>query len=185
MPEPDLVEIFVARLNSLDLPWMATGAIAAMIYGEYRVTNDLDVVVILDRGTMDRLPAAFPNEEFYRPPRDVLQVEASRTTRGHFNLIHLETGFKADIYLAADDPLDRWGFTRRQIVETAGGQIWVAPPEYVIIRKLEFYREGGSEKHLRDIRAMLAVTRVERAFIEHETKQRGLLEQWQLCLKAS
>jgi hypothetical protein len=34
----------------------------------------------------------------------------------------------------------------------------LAPPEYVILRKLEYHREGGSEKHLRDIRAMLAVS---------------------------
>ena len=33
----------------------------------------------------------------------------------------------------------------------------VAPPEYVILRKLEYYREGGSEKHVRDFRAMLAL----------------------------
>ena len=34
----------------------------------------------------------------------------------------------------------------------------LAPAEYVIVRKLEYYREGGSEKHLRDIRSMLAVS---------------------------
>ena len=34
-------------------------------------------------------------------------------------------------------------------------QLPVAPPEYVIVRKLQFYHEGGSEKHLRDISAML------------------------------
>jgi hypothetical protein len=33
----------------------------------------------------------------------------------------------------------------------------VAPPEYVVLRKLAFYREGGSEKHLRDIRGILAL----------------------------
>ena len=33
----------------------------------------------------------------------------------------------------------------------------VAPPEYVILRKLSFYQEGGSEKHVRDIRGVLAL----------------------------
>lgn len=149
MPELDLAGIFVRRLNALGVPWMATGAIAAMSYGEFRVTNDLDVVVILNRAEIGRFPAAFPEEEFYRPPEDVLEVEAARAQRGHFNLIHLESGFKADIYLAAGDPLDRWAFARRQVIDSAGEQLWMAPPEYVIIRKLEFYREGGSEKHPR------------------------------------
>jgi hypothetical protein len=39
-----------------------------------------------------------------------------------------------------------------------GEPIMVAPPEYVIVHKLEFFREGGSDKHLRDIRTMLAVS---------------------------
>jgi hypothetical protein len=43
-------------------------------------------------------------------------------------------------------------------VEYDGETIMLAPPEYVIVRKLEYFREGGSEKHLRDIRAMLAVS---------------------------
>ncbi len=43
-------------------------------------------------------------------------------------------------------------------MEYDGETIMLAPPEYVIVRKLEYFREGGSEKHLRDIRAMLAVS---------------------------
>lgn len=39
-----------------------------------------------------------------------------------------------------------------------GVDVWVAPIEYVIVRKLEYFREGGSEKHLRDIRAMRQVS---------------------------
>jgi hypothetical protein len=56
--------------------------------------------------------------------------------------------------------------------------IWLAPPEYVIIGKLEFYREGASEKHLRDIRGMLAITDVDRALLEKEIAQRGLADVW-------
>ena len=44
--------------------------------------------------------------------------------------------------------------------------VWLAPPEFVIVQKLEFFREGGSEKDLRDIRGMLAVTEVDRELIE-------------------
>lgn len=36
--------------------------------------------------------------------------------------------------------------------------MWIAPAEYVIARKLEYYSEGGSEKHLRDIEGILAVS---------------------------
>jgi hypothetical protein len=49
----------------------------------------------------------------------------------------------------------------------------------VIIHKLEFLREGGSEKHVRDIRGMLAVTDVDRALLEKKVKSRGLGEYWE------
>jgi hypothetical protein len=52
----------------------------------------------------------------------------------------------------------------------------------VIIKKLEFLREGGSEKHLRDIRGMLALTNVDRAFLEKEIAQRGLTDLWRRCV---
>jgi hypothetical protein len=39
---------------------------------------------------------------------------------------------------------------------TAAGQAWIAPPEYVVPRKLEFLREGGQDKHVCDIRFILA-----------------------------
>ena len=57
-----------------------------------------------------------------------------------------------------------------------GIQVAFAPPEYVILRKLEFFREGRSEKHLRDIAAMLseAGPLIDSSFIERETLSRGL-----------
>ncbi len=84
--------------------------------------------------------------------------EVLRRQRGHFNLIAHDTGFKADIYLAAGDPLHAVGLSNRRRIELGSHGVWVAPPEYVIVRKLEFFREGGSEKHLRDIGAMLRIS---------------------------
>jgi hypothetical protein len=62
----------------------------------------------------------------------------------------------------------------------SGGSLSVAPPEYVILRKLEFYREGGSEKHLRDIRSMLDVAEdaIDRTDIERMVAERSLAEAW-------
>ena len=57
----------------------------------------------------------------------------------------------------------------------------LAPPEYVIVRKLEYYREGGAEKHLRDIRAMLAVSgeQLDRPTLDGWIQRRGLEVEWQ------
>ena len=179
MALPKVAAIIADRLNAIGLKWMTTGSIAAMTYGEYRVTNDVDLVVVLVPSDVAKITAAFPLEEFYCPPADVIGEEAAREEHGHFNLIHHETGFKADIYIASKDSLNQWGFQRRHEVQFEGSVLWIAPPEYVIIGKLEFFREGGSEKHLRDIHGMLAMTEVDRVFLEKEIARRGLQDAWQ------
>ena len=98
-----------------------------------------------------------------------------------FNLIHHSTQFKADIYVAATDSLHRWALENRRRIYLDGDGLWVAPPEYVIIRKLEYLREGQSDKHVRDIRFMLAATDVDRALIDREVAQRGLDIEWRRC----
>lgn len=51
----------------------------------------------------------------------------------------------------------------------------------MILRKLEFLRESGQDKHLRDIRFMLAVTPLDVAFVEREVSRLGVEEQWRRC----
>ena len=178
MADLDPATIFAPRFNALDVPWAATGSIAAILYGEIRLTSDIDIIVLLDSAALAALPRLFPEEEFYCPPRDVIEIERNRQRRGHFNLIHLETGWKADVYLSSDDPLQAWALRHRRAVENEGVQIWLAPPEYVIIKKLEFFREGGSEKHLRDIRGILSGVQVDLSFLKKEIVQRGLEDVW-------
>ncbi len=181
MPAPNPLAIFAPRLNQTGSRWMAVGSIASNAYGEFRTTNDIDVILVIDRDSAVAIGAAFPETEFYCPPIDVIKVEAGRAQRGHFNLIHHETGFKADVYVASDERMQLWAWNQRRKVEVAGATAWIAPPEYVIIGKLEFYREGGSEKHLRDIRGILAVTDIDHAFVEAEVAARGLHDSWILC----
>lgn len=102
-----------------------------------------------------------------------------RAAGGMFNLIHHQSQFKADLYLASRDPLHAWALDNRRRIDLGGSGAWITPPEYVIVRKLEFLREGGSDKHLRDIRFVLAATAVDRSFIEAEVAHRRLHGQWQ------
>jgi len=159
---------------------MVSGSVAVIAYGEPRLTHDVDLVAFLDHRQIASLTAAFPPDEFYCPPEEEIRLEAEREQRGHFNLIHHESGFKADVYLAGSDPLHRWAFARVRSVDVDGEPIVIAPPEYVIVRKLEFFREGGSEKHLRDIRSILETSSelIERAELERLIRERGLQDVW-------
>lgn len=179
MHGPDEVALFAQRLEQVGADYMITGATAAILYGQPRVTNDLDVVVALEDRHLPRLADAFPEAAFYLPPDDILKVEQARKLRGHFNILHLASGFKADIYLAGADPLHAWALPRRRAIPwTDAVTLQVAPPEYVILRKLEYFREGGSDKHLTDIRAMLASTAVDRAEVSQWALRLGIADLW-------
>ena len=181
MPAPDPFAPFVDPLERLGLPYCITGSVAASIYGEPRLTADIDVVLLLRAGDIAALRAAFPDSAYYVPLDETLRIELSRGSRGMFNLIHHASQFKADIYLAARDPLHAWALANRRRIRLDRGEAWIAPPEYVILRKLEYFREGGHDKHLRDIRFILAATAVDRAFVGTEAARLGLGPQWRQC----
>jgi hypothetical protein len=174
MPGHELIEIFVRPLNGLGIRYMVTGAVASIMYGEPRLTNDIDLVVEIHQDQAETLVRVFPPQEFYCPPAEVIKLEAGRSLRGHFNIIHHETGLKADLYTKGKDELHEWAMANRKKLELGGEAIWVAPPEYVIIRKLEYYREGGSEKHMKDIEAMLELSSDQIDFQELEQRIRAL-----------
>ena len=176
---PDELTQFVVRLEATGAPYMVTGATAAILYGQPRVTNDLDVVLSLDDQTRGALLRAFPETDFYVPPESVIRTEQARTQRGHFNLIHHDTGYKADIYLTGADPLHAWALPqRRRLPWNETTTIAVAPPEYVVLRKLEFYREGRSAKHPADIRAIREITGVDEDTMTPWIEKMGLAAVW-------
>ncbi len=62
------------------------------------------------------------------------------------------------MYLAGRDPFLHWGLARRRREEMGTESITVAPMEYVIVMKLRYFRDGGAERHLRDIERMLEIS---------------------------
>lgn len=179
MLPPNPIAPFIARLDRLGLPYVITGSTAGILYGEPRMTHDVDIVVAMAPRNVHAFVESFPLDEFYCPPEDVLAVEVRRGQRGHCNLIHHDSGFKADIYIAFDE-LHRWALANRRVLDLDGMRVSVAPVEYVIVRKLEYFREGGSEKHLRDIRGMLDIsaTQIDRDFLNSWIARLGLEAAW-------
>ena len=180
MPEPDLIELFAVPLNQAGIRYLVSGSVAAMLYGEPRVTHDIDFVVVLSAEDAPRLAGLFPPPQFYVPPTGIILAEMQRGTRGHFNIIHTDSGLKADFYTAGRDDLHAWAFRHVRRYAIGEHTITLAPPEYVILRKLEYHREGGSEKHLRDIRAMLAVSGelLDRPALQDWLGRLGLETEW-------
>ena len=182
MPETEgnVFLLFTRRLNALGIRYMVTGSVASIAYGEARLTHDVDIVVEILGAHVERLGAAFPHSDFYLPPAEVIQIEANRLQRGHFNIIHHETGFKADIYPCGRDRLSIWGMENARKIVVEDSDVWFAPPEYVILRKLESFREGGSEKHLRDIEGILGTSGdlVNLSEIDRRAESLGVRAEW-------
>ena len=156
MQNLNLFAIFTDKLDEVKINYFITGSVASIVYGEPRLTHDIDIVISLNEYDAVKISNAFLEEEFYCPPLEVIKNEVLRPNRGHFNIIHHETGFKADIYLTGKDAFQQWALTNKKEIEFYGKKLFIAPPEYVIIKKLEFYKEGKSQKHLADIKNMLS-----------------------------
>lgn len=173
MQEHNLFLIFIRPLNELGFKYIVTGAAAAIIYGEPRLTNDIDIVIEIENKDIDRIIKYFPSSEYYVPPKEIILIEKGRTERGHINLIDHATGFKADIYFVGFNKLSKWALDNFRKYEFCGIEIRLAPPEYVIVMKLEYFREGGHQKHLIDIEAILSNSA---AIIDFEILNRFIAE---------
>jgi hypothetical protein len=183
MEPSDLLRYAVEVLEKLGLRYFITGSSATIFYGEPRFTNDIDIVLDLPSGRIADLCAAFPAEDFY------LSEEAARRAvarRGQFNVIHPASGLKLDLMIPTEDRFNQSRFSRiRRLQPAPDYDAAFASVEDVILKKMEYYREGGSEKHLRDIAGVLRISGsvVERAYIEEWAGRLGLEEIWERILR--
>lgn len=181
MQDPDFITLFVVPLEKASIRYMIAGSVASSIYGEPRNTLDIDMVVLPDAAQIQQFPGLFPEEEYYLPPTDVIAIESRRESNGHFNIIHHATGLKADIYLSRNHPALPWALEHTRRVPTPACEINLAPPEYVIIHKLGFYKESGHQRHLRDIAGMIEQQQLDQTFLQHHLTALGLTSQYQLA----
>lgn len=183
MQELNLYQLFTNKLNENQITYAVTGSVASIIYGEPRTTHDIDIIVEIESGKAEILSGIFPSNEFYFPPVEVLKTEILRVNRGHCNIIHLKTGFKADIYFCGRNQFEKWAVLNSKSFQINNTLISVAPPEYVIVKKLEFYKEGHSQKHLEDIKAIIFNSHdiINFSMLEEYILEFGLKQEWMLC----
>ena len=168
----------IEKLESEDIPYMIVGSVASMIYGEPRMTHDMDMVLDIPPECSSQLNFLFPPEEFYCPPIEVLKSEIVH--RGQFNLIHQNTGIKIDIMILKNTEHAQTEFQRRKRIPfLKNKEVYLATPEDIIIKKLSFYREEGSEKHLRDIRGILSESEVDKEYLNKWLKKLDLSPLWE------
>lgn len=175
----DLLKHMVKAFESLQIPYLVTGSVASMLYGEPRFTNDIDVVADISPEKVKEMKRYFPEKDFYFDER---MVRDAITKKGSFNIIHPASGLKVDVMIRTSSPFDESRFKRgRRLPPTKGWEATFAAPEDVIVKKMEFYKEGGSEKHLRDITGMLKTSgkTIDTVYIRQWAEKLNLTEIWE------
>ncbi len=149
--ELDVLRLVSERLSSTAVPFMLTGSFALAYYATPRMTRDLDLVIALDADTVPGLIRAFEGD-FYIDTDSVREaVRAQRL----FNLMHLESGIKVDLIIRKDAEYRQVEFARRQPVNLAGVETWIVSREDLILSKLSWARDSGSELQRRDVVSLL------------------------------
>ncbi|MEX2316387.1 MAG: hypothetical protein WD669_04485 [Pirellulales bacterium] len=185
MDQDDLLRLVCTALEDLEIKYFVTGSQATIAYGEPRFTNDIDIVVALDMAHLDGFIERFPEEEYYlsRPAA----VDAI-SRRSMFNMIHPASGLKVDVIIPGNTPYDRSRFDRARRVRVGKDFSAIfSSAEDVILKKMEFFKLGESEKHLRDIAGVLKISgdSIDHDLIERLAKQFGVSDVWQSVLHRS
>jgi len=154
------ISFYVQIINALDkigAPYMIVGAFGGYAFGLTRTTYDIDILVDLREPDFEALSQRFPLPRYYADPemmRNSVQMGIM------FNLIDTDEGIKADLVPLKREPEYRIAFerrVRREFIDPAGNVFlaWVAQPSDIIVGKLYAWNEGKSDKHPKDIYAML------------------------------
>ncbi len=143
MPDGELLRAVlevVEALDALGVPYHVGGSLASSVHGIPRQTNDLDLVVDLPTAAVAPLEERLRGN-FYV---DAESIRRAIRQRRSFNLVHLATGFKIDVFLQGRSPFDRMEFARlgRHRLEDLPRELAVKSAEDTVLRKLEWYRLG-------------------------------------------
>lgn len=177
--ETALLSMVASVLNEGGVRYFVTGSVAAMYYGEARMTQDIDIAVRLRFGDVSTLLEAMQAPEFYLEKRSILDA---MEIDGQFNAIQVLSGMKVDFMCVEESAYNESRFKRAVFVEILPGvKAWTSAPEDVILKKLDFYKEGGSDKHLRDIASMIRVSgeTFDREYLERWAKALEVVEVWE------
>jgi hypothetical protein len=158
------------------------GSFASMVYGEPRFTIDVDITIHLTTAQVPCLIEEFEQREWYFP-RD--ELDRAVKYGGEFNTIDSIGGYKVDFYTTKPEitPQQQRTLERRQLKSFGykDRQAYFMSAEDVILYKLQWYKEGGSEKHLRDIAVMLTAQKaqIDYNYIDQHVDEVNAKDAWQ------
>jgi hypothetical protein len=169
----------VTALRALGVGFALGGSWASSLHGDPRNTRNADITAEPFPGREAEFAAAFGQD--YYVSRDAIREAIQR--RSSFNVIHLPSSFKVDVFIRKDTPFGRSVLTRRRpgvIPSTPPEPIDVVSPEDIILHKLEWFRVGGetSDRQWGDVLGVLRVQagRLDDAYLDHWAADLGVAD---------
>ena len=159
LTEPIAVTLLVVdALEAIGVRYAIGGSLASAFHGVMRATLDADFVAELH---LEHAPllVRMLREAFYV---DEPMIRSAIQRHASFNVVHLETMFKVDVFVAGSRALDRAQLDRRQLQRLSDAperHAYVITAEDIVLAKLEWYRLSNevSERQWRDILGVLKV----------------------------
>lgn len=146
MTQVRVLESVFTLLDDAGIPHMLVGSFASGFHGEFRATQDADVVIDPSAEELGEFVDK-ASAEFYVSREAALEA---LSRRGQFSLVHFETAWKVDLILRKDRPFSRVEFGRRQLGSLGEMAVPINTAEDVILSKLEWARASGSELQIDD-----------------------------------
>ena len=176
--ELDIVRDVSQRLDAAGIGYMLTGSMAMNYYAQPRMTRDIDVVVALAPADADKVVDLFRPDYYVSAEavRDSILSESS------FNLIHNESVIKVDCIVRKNTPYRHAEFDRRKQIKIDNFSTWIASKEDLIISKLFWAKDSGSEIQMRDVQNLVA-TGCDAAYINNWTRELGVSNLWQEMMR--
>jgi hypothetical protein len=170
-----LAVVFGRKLEELGFAYVIGGSFASSVYGDPRMTNDIDIVVDLTPAAVPRLIAMLGDDYYHDEDR----MRAVARDGGSFNVVHFDSGVKIDIFVPRGRSASR-AFTHRTSIRMAPDAteaIWVAGPALIVIEKLRWFQkqDGASDRQWRDILGVLKGARegLDLAWLRSEARADG------------
>jgi len=164
-------------LEELGVPYLVGGSLASSFHSLPRSTQDADLVADLAQSHVSAFVAEL-RDDFYLDEPAIRDAVSRRST---FNLVHLETMFKVDVFVARHDVATTREMERRQPHTIPGDppvEIVFASPEDVVIQKLHWYRLGGhaSERQWTDAMGVMKVrgSQLDLAYMHELAEEMGV-----------
>ena len=178
MNEIDIVRDISQRFEQVGIPYMLTGSLAMNYYAQPRMTRDIDVVIAISPGDVDRVASLF-RPEYYVSEENIRESLAHESI---FNLIHQESVIKVDCIIRKSSEYRKTEFERRQKISILDFTTFIVSKEDLIISKLSWSKDSHSEIQLGDVRNLLG-TGYDAEYLARWTRKLELVNLLNECLK--